>query len=76
MPATVARAIIYAEKLKEMDNAKNYFVTKGHDYTEGFLYGFEKARFPLVRWLINKGILLEQNTSVIGAKRALKELGE
>lgn len=52
---------------------EDFFLSKGRDFSEGFLDGYKKSRSPLESWF-RKYVLLEQNARVIGAKNALEKL--
>lgn len=69
----------FGERMRALDEAtgkwRDHFLSKGRDYTEGFLAGFKEARSPFGRWF-RKVILLEMDARKLGAEKALEELGK
>ncbi|EKE21542.1 MAG: hypothetical protein ACD_7C00196G0001 [uncultured bacterium] len=70
---------LFGEKMRAIDEATKkwelHFISRGRNYTEGFLLGFKEARSPFGRWF-RKNVLCEVDARVLGAKETLKKLNK
>ncbi len=70
LPPMTGYILAYLELVTKKWEA--HFLSKGSEYTLGFLAGMREAHSPLRRWV--RKILCTMDAREIGAKRALRKM--